>query len=175
MTLRLHYTAINYLNRLGIPPIVDDNSVSVVLGSRSHTFATGKDLMAHLRALDASGDLAALVSASPDRTAKSGMVYKRYKTAYKATGGNCGDDLANELRHATQVEGDDGRPYTDIKAVRAIARENELTAKGANPGHALMNLSNVLRARARRGEAVQIDGSPFKGSVHKAPNSKKGS
>lgn len=174
MTLRLHYTAVNYLNRLGVAPIVDDNSVSIVLGARAHTFKTGKDLIAHLKELDKRGELAALVSDAPARAAKSGMVYKRYKVAYKATDGNCGDDLANELRHATQVEGPDGQPVCDMKAVRAIAKENGVEARGANPGHALMCLSNRLRAMVRRGGAVMIDGSPFKGDVHKAPNAKKG-
>jgi hypothetical protein len=170
--MRLHHTQVKKLTRWGLTPILNDNSVSVVLGGKPFTFDTGKALVGHLDGLDASGELVKLVSS---RTARSGMVPRRYKKLYEATDGNCGDDLAIELRHATTAtNGETGEDYTDVAAVKAITKENGCPANGKNPGHMIMNLSNRLRAMVRHNKTVYIDGSPFKGKVHAAPKRAKG-
>lgn len=72
---------------------------------------------------------------------------------------NCGDDLAKRLKDATT--GPDGK--TDMDAVERIAGQNGLgdrfdswAARGLNNGMVRMNLGNVLRGKARKGEEVTI-------------------
>ena len=72
---------------------------------------------------------------------------------------NCGDDVAVRLKDATT--GKDGK--ADMAAVEAIASKNGLgdkfdqwVSRGLNNGMVRMNLGNMLRAKARKGDEVAI-------------------
>lgn len=70
---------------------------------------------------------------------------------------NCGDDIAETLRNlATDEKG-----QADMAKLEAIAADNGVAdkfdgwlVKGLNNGMVRMNLGNVLRGKARRGEEV---------------------
>lgn len=72
---------------------------------------------------------------------------------------NCGDDIAVRLKDATT----DGKGNALMDAVAEVAAKNGLSdrydgwvAKGLNNGQLRMNLGNMLRGKARKGEEVTI-------------------
>lgn len=81
-----------------------------------------------------------------------------YRVRYGADQ-NCGDDVAARLKSATT----DGEGNLDMDAVERIAAANDLggkfdewRTKGLNNGMVRMNLGNMLRAKARKGDEVAI-------------------
>ena len=86
---------------------------------------------------------------------KGSVVPYDYRIRYGADQ-NCGDTIAQKLTDkVTTPEG------VDLKAAEEIASQNGVSdkfdawmAKGLNPGMVRMNLGNVLRGKARRGEEV---------------------
>ena len=91
-----------------------------------------------------------------DETPKSkSIVPPKYKVKYKEFGGTCGDDMATVLKNA--VKGDGNR--VDVTALETVMVENGLDSDKwgtQNVGQRRMNLGNVLRARIKRGEFVQV-------------------
>lgn len=92
------------------------------------------------------------------KQADAGMTIDRFKYDYRKTKvvgadgklrtrtGN-GDAVSTELSRALQEDG-----FT----VEKIAKATKLDVKGSNPGQIRMNLGNMLRARVRKGEPMQI-------------------
>lgn len=86
---------------------------------------------------------------------KGSVVPEDYRLRYGADQ-SCGDEVAKALTaKVTTANG------VDLEACRDIAEANgkgdrfdAWVAKGLNPGMVRMNLGNVLRGMARRGEAV---------------------
>lgn len=94
--------------------------------------------------------------------AKRGSVIPEdYRLRYGADQ-NCGDDLAKRLSEiVTVTEGKTS--HVDLEACERIASANGIAdrfdgwmTKGLNPGMVRMNLGNVLRGMARRGEEVTL-------------------
>lgn len=91
--------------------------------------------------------------------AKRGSVIPEdYRVKYGADQ-NCGDDVAAQLKKATT----DAEGGLDMDAVERIAGQNDLggkydewRTKGLNNGMVRMNLGNMLRAKARKGDEVRI-------------------
>jgi len=72
---------------------------------------------------------------------------------------NCGDKIAADLKAKTT----DGKGKADMAAVEKVAGQNGLgdkydqwVSRGLNNGMVRMNLGNMLRAKARKGEEVTI-------------------
>jgi hypothetical protein len=89
---------------------------------------------------------------------KGSVIPDDYRVTY-GVDQNCGDDIAQRLKDATT--GTDGK--ADMAAVEAIAGANGLgdkfdqwATRGLNNGMVRMNLGNMLRAKARKGEEVAI-------------------
>lgn len=178
--MKLHHTQTAFFAKLGLTPIVhEDKTWSVLVGSKIVRAKTPKELIALLatnKAPKAPAKSKKARKAAPKKkvaraddeeaedgeededphAGRSGMVKAQYKTLYRLTDGHCGDDLAGLLREQTKETDEEGNEFTSVKAIQGVARQNGLTAKGKNPGHMLMNLSNVLRARVRRGEKVSV-------------------
>jgi len=82
---------------------------------------------------------------------------------YKARYGkkeHCGDDLGYAVSELVR----DGKGAIVFEALRALADENGLSLdrwSHLNPGQQSMNLRNVLRGRAKRGETVVVGGQTF--------------
>lgn len=101
--------------------------------------------------------LAAVQAAIDEATRRKGSVVPDdYRYRYGADQ-NCGDAVAKALT-AKVTHPRDG---VDLDACREIAGANGVEdrfdgwmAKGLNPGMVRMNLGNVLRGKARRGEPV---------------------
>lgn len=67
----------------------------------------------------------------------------------------CGDEVSNALNDATR----NGDGTLDQELLRRVARDNDIDLdrwSHCNPGQKVMNLGNVLRGMARRGEKVTI-------------------
>jgi hypothetical protein len=102
-------------------------------------------------------DLAAVLLKAIDEAAarRGSVIPDGYRHQY-GVDQNCGDRIAKALTaKVTTAEG------VDLNACREIAGDNEVEdkfdrwmAKGLNPGMIRMNLGNVLRGKARRGEEV---------------------
>lgn len=89
---------------------------------------------------------------------KGSIVPDEYRYRY-GVDQNCGDDIAKRLRDRTI----NGAGEADMTAVREVAERNGLAdrfdgwvAKGLNNGQLRMNLGNMLRGKARKGEEVTI-------------------
>lgn len=89
---------------------------------------------------------------------KGSIVPDEYRYRY-GVDQNCGDDVALRLKAATT----NGAGETDMTAVAEIAARNGLAdrfdgwvARGLNNGQLRMNLGNMLRGKARKGEEVAI-------------------
>lgn len=89
---------------------------------------------------------------------KGSIVPDEYRYLY-GVDQNCGDDVALRLKAATT----NGAGETDMTAVAEIAARNGLAdrfdgwvARGLNNGQLRMNLGNMLRGKARKGEPVTI-------------------
>lgn len=85
------------------------------------------------------------------------VISAEYKTSHKP------DALAHALHEAVALDG-----RIDLKRLTAIANENDIDASHwgrLNNGMRVMNIANMLRARARRGELVTIGGHKFRGRV----------
>lgn len=110
------------------------------------------------------------------KASHSGVMKIEYYNRYRKLGGNCGDDLAKALTETTTVldtgkSGKAKRRKTDLKALKAVAKENNVDASGysaLNLGMVRMDVSNKLRAIVREGGTVTISGKKFKGSVNAA-------
>lgn len=83
-----------------------------------------------------------------------------YKEKYKAAGDptSCGDEVANAFKAHVTV----GKQMSPTM-LRQVANENGLDSKldeyqdkNLNPGMQRMNIGNVLRGRAKRGEMVKV-------------------
>lgn len=86
---------------------------------------------------------------------RKSIVPAKYKKQYGKEG-SCGDELSDALKEATATK--DG---TSQEAVVRIGDQNGIDVLGKwghlNLGQMRMNLGNVLRARLKRGEFVQVD------------------
>lgn len=86
---------------------------------------------------------------------KKDVVPSTYRDKYKATGGTCGDFIANELARV----GKDGAP-----ALAAVMKENGIPASrwsNHNVGMQRMNLANVLRSTFLNGGDIYILGKQY--------------
>jgi hypothetical protein len=96
----------------------------------------------------------------PPRLRRGSIVPKRYKDQYAAHDGLCGDELSFRLTEAVSAQDKEGRRIVDPAKLRAVAARNgiDIDARwgSRNVGQQRMNLGNVLRARQKRGEAVDI-------------------
>lgn len=89
---------------------------------------------------------------------KGSIVPDEYRYRY-GVDQNCGDDIAQRLKDRTT----DGKGNADMEAVAEVAAKNGLSdrfdgwvARGLNNGQLRMNLGNMLRGKARKGEEVTI-------------------
>lgn len=89
---------------------------------------------------------------------KGSIVPDEYRYRY-GVDQNCGDDIAVRLKDKTT----DGKGNADMEAVAEVAAKNGLAdrfdgwvARGLNNGQLRMNLGNMLRGKARKGEPVTI-------------------
>jgi hypothetical protein len=124
-----------------------------------------KDATAHVQAaLKAKAPLAK-TGIKPSREKKprkedsgASIVKAIYRDRYKKAGAtHCGDELAEMLHGAL-----DGKSADNFAAV---CKENDLPLKKwehLNVGQQVMCLSNVLRARLRKGEKVSVLGRPVR-------------
>lgn len=87
---------------------------------------------------------------------KGSVVPDEYRYRY-GVDQNCGDDVAKRLTAKVT----DPKTGVDLEACRAVAGANGIEDrfdvwlhKGLNPGMVRMNLGNVLRGKARKGEEV---------------------
>jgi hypothetical protein len=102
-------------------------------------------------------DLEALVAAASAR--KGSVIPDGYRHQY-GVDQNCGDHIAARLREkAIRIVGK--QEYADLDVLAEIASQNGIAdrfdgwmAKGLNNGMVRMNLGNVLRGKARRGEEI---------------------
>lgn len=102
-----------------------------------------------------------LVSKSEESDDEEGeglvVVKEKYKKKYAPHGGNCGDGLAETLTTYRKRSG----KSSEVAFVN-VCRENKIEpnrwAETKNNGLKWMALSNVLRRRIRKQEAVSIDG-----------------
>lgn len=107
---------------------------------------------------DTADTLLALVQAAIDEATrrKGSVVPDDYRVRY-GVDQSCGDEVAKRLTARVT----DPQTGVDLEACREIAAANgkedrfdAWVAKGLNPGMVRMNLGNVLRGMARRGEVV---------------------
>lgn len=86
------------------------------------------------------------------------VIPEKYRKKYgKAQ--NCGDDVALVLKDFTTGLDDKGKTFLDLTKVHAVGDQNKVDYERwnhLNPGMQRMNLGNVLRARANRGDAISI-------------------
>lgn len=120
-------------------------SVAGILAALDPEVATSKE------------DLEALVEAAAKR--KGSVIPDGYRHQY-GVDQNCGDDVAQNLRDKT-IRKTGKTEYVDMDALAEIAAANGLAdrfdgwlTKGLNNGMVRMNLGNVLRGKARRGEEI---------------------
>lgn len=102
-------------------------------------------------------ELQAIVEAAAKR--KGSVIPDNYRHQY-GVDQNCGDDVAQKLRDKT-IRKTGKTEYVDMEALAEIASANGLAdrfdgwlAKDLNNGMVRMNLGNVLRGKARRGEEI---------------------
>lgn len=102
-------------------------------------------------------DIEAAVEAAKKR--KGSVIPDNYRHQY-GVDQNCGDDIAVKLREkAVRVEGK--KEHVDMDVLAEIASANGVADKfdgwmtrGLNNGMVRMNLGNVLRGKARRGDQI---------------------
>jgi hypothetical protein len=95
------------------------------------------------------------------RARKGSVIPDTYRHQY-GVDQSCGDDIAKALTaEVTVVTGKN--THVDVEKVREVAATNGVEdrfdawlAKDLNPGMLRMNLGNVLRGMARRGDEVRI-------------------
>lgn len=100
---------------------------------------------------------------APTRQIKGSIIKNKYKTKYKANGGSCGDEVAEELT-AYVVVMDRGKARTDLKRLRQVAEDNGIwkdTYINLNPGQLRMTIGNRLRVKRTAGDAIDIGGAIF--------------
>lgn len=88
-------------------------------------------------------------------TLKKDVVPSTYREKYASTGGTCGDFIATKLQDITK----DGP-----EALATVLKENgqpENKYRSYNVGMQRMNISNILRSRFLRGEAIYILGKEY--------------
>jgi len=98
---------------------------------------------------------AILAEHTEEATGPKSIVPLDYKAKYKAFGGTCGDEMAEVLTEA--VRGESGK--VDQKLLENVMAQNNIERgrwNDRNVGQRRMNLGNVLRARIKRGEFVQV-------------------
>lgn len=111
---------------------------------------------------------AATENTAPENTAAEAEVKKsnsivplKFKARYKEHDGNCGDGMAEAFAEAVK----DGKGKTDPELLAKVAAANgiDLQARWGklNLGQQRMNLGNVLRTRARKGEKVVVGETTF--------------
>lgn len=108
--------------------------------------ASAKEAVAKILNIVESGD-------EPDASGE--IVKTKYKKLYAPNGGNCGDALAKTL---TLYRANAANTET---AFIKVCNENKIDPKrweGRNHGLQWMALSNILRNRVRKGQAVTISG-----------------
>ena len=142
---------------------IDKNKALVARDGRKVAFKVATTLtIAALEGIIAGADLdsptleADLTAAVEEAAKRRGSVIPNgYREQYGAEQ-SCGDDVAKRL--TAKVTGKDG---VDLDAAREVAAANGVEdrfdgwmIKGLNPGMVRMNLGNVLRGKARRGEEV---------------------
>lgn len=88
------------------------------------------------------------------------IIKSKYKDRYKAKGGNCGDEIAEELtEYLVVLKG--GKARVDEVKLEAVARTNGIwrdTYAVLNVGQRRMTIGNRLRARYAEGLQVDIGG-----------------
>ena len=106
---------------------------------------------------DQEATLATLAAAIEEASRRKGSVVpNEYRYQY-GVDQSCGDDVAKALTAKVT----DPKTGVDLEACRVVAGANGVEDKfdawldkGLNPGMVRMNLGNVLRGKARRGEPV---------------------
>lgn len=96
------------------------------------------------------------------RNTKS-IVPNAYKEQYAKNGGTCGDELASALSEMVVIDG-----KTSADKLRKIASENGIDFarwEHLNIGQQRMNLSNVLRGKLKKGEAVRVGKQNFQAAA----------
>ena len=87
---------------------------------------------------------------------ENGSIVKDYYRKLYGKGNSCGDELAAALKAATT--GEDGK--TDANKLVKVGNRNGIDVPTRwghlNVGQIRMNLGNVLRAMANRGESIEI-------------------
>lgn len=100
-------------------------------------------------------------TAATEPKASKSIVPLKFKERYKANDGNCGDGMASAFDAAVK----DGKGKTDPELLAKVAAANGIDLAGRwgklNLGQQRMNLGNVLRTRARKGETVTIGETVF--------------
>jgi hypothetical protein len=85
------------------------------------------------------------------------VVPTKYRERY-GKAGNCGDDIAAELRQYLETENDQGKPVIDRAKLEKFAKKNDLwnaAYAALNNGQVRMNVGNRLRARIRKDPEFQ--------------------
>lgn len=100
------------------------------------------------------------------RVLKGTVVPVKYKVAYAAHDGTCGDNMALYLKDKTTKLDHTGKVHVlDVDALWAIARENGIDGEAkyghVNNGQKRMNIGNLLRGLIRNGVTVSIQGKRF--------------
>jgi len=100
---------------------------------------------------------------------------ERKKAEYEEKGGHCGDELAEvltaHLNVSHEVPRKDGKGTKKIRGIDLAACEHTAEAngiawtkvKGNNPGQIRMNLSNMLRAKWRKGTDIRVGEATIRG------------
>lgn len=98
---------------------------------------------------------AAIADSEGKSPEKKSIVPEGFKAKYKAHGGNCGDDMAEVLNGTVKDE----KGKIDVPKLEEVMAQNAIDTdrwNGLNIGQRRMNLGNVLRAKAKRGEKVIV-------------------
>lgn len=101
-------------------------------------------------------ELTALIADSEGESeGPKSIVPEGFKAKYKSHGGSCGDDMAEVFGETVKDE----KGKIDVTKLEEVMAQNGIDTdrwSNLNVGQRRMNLGNVLRAKVKRGEFVEI-------------------
>lgn len=94
---------------------------------------------------------------------KGSIVKDKYKNKYKANGGSCGDEVAEELGEFVRIKVG-GQLRTSVERLVQVAKDNAIWLEryaSLNVGQLRMTVGNRLRIKYAEGATIVIGGAPF--------------
>ncbi len=104
-----------------------------------------------------------VVGVAVAKVIKGSIVKTKYKDAYKANGGHCGDVIAEELGEYVRLPVN-GQMRTNVERLTQVAKDNLIWLEryaGLNVGQLRMTVGNRLRIKYAEGAEIVIGGCKF--------------